>query len=156
MSLSFEDEMTRIAVVKNTVIGVWFDAPTLVRLKALDDARRAAHAASPKGAGLMNVIVGGKPNFSSEVRAEVKRQGETPHGKELGAAQVVLVPGLTGTAVRAFLTGTLLFAKNAEQRKVFASMPDAARWAAPLWSIPGVSWTPAEIEDVVRALQEPK
>ncbi len=102
--------------------------------------------AYPAGTGLLDIIVGGTPNFSQEMRDETTRLTHDPGYSRLGVADVVLISGLTGATVRAFL-GTLALLSHRRHRphKVLGDVPSAAEWLAPKLGAGGEAWKPADL-----------
>jgi hypothetical protein len=128
---------------------VWFDAPTVDRLRRMHEVMKKQRAAYPGGTGMLDLIVDGTPRFSGDVRDEaIKITGD---GKDVGAAHVILFTGLRGVATRTFLSTMLLVGRPATPTKVFDGVAAAASWLAPLLSVGGVQWT----ADAIGALEAP-
>src|SRR5206468_3120962 len=98
------------------------------------------------GAALANVIVAGTPRFSDDVRSEgiaIARHRTFRRG----SCHLILVGGLGGAAVRAFMSMVLLvgmkaLGKGAARTKVFGEIGAAATWTRELL---GGDWTRAEL-----------
>lgn len=76
---------------------------------------------------------------------------------ELGTAHVILLPGLAGTAVRAFIQTIVLVSRSKSPNKVFRRIEDSVAWLTPILAPHG--WTARDLqtacESVVRALEQP-
>jgi hypothetical protein len=75
--------------------------------------------------------VQGTPSFSDETRLEAERFASDPKIFELGVAHVILIPGLGGTAVKAFINTILLVARPPAPAKAFDNLPAAVDWMLP-------------------------
>ncbi len=140
--------MCRIAVAKNLLAVTWFDAPDVVQLRAFRDHSRAMQSPSTGRTAMINLICDGTPRFSGAVRDELTAlMGEHLH--MLGAAHVVLVDGLRGAAVRAFLATAMLVGRATAPAKVYGTIPPAIAqlesWLAPS----GTRWTRDELAEVI-------
>lgn len=103
----------------------------------------------PKGTALFNVVLSGKPDFSTEVRAETARVSALNDTFTLATAHVVLVDGLVGAAVRAFLSTSTLLAKPISPTKVFGAIAPASDWMLAHLEPSGEAWTKAELVALV-------
>jgi hypothetical protein len=65
----------------------------------------------------------------------------------LGTANVVTIPGLKGSATRAFLGTVFLLSRSKTPTKTFASAQDAAAWLAPKL---GPTWVPEDVVELCR------
>ncbi len=131
----FENETARIAARENVLVVRWADAPrTTFELKEFEKAGRRVSGDFQKRAVFANVIVSGTPKFSQEVRDEVARLTSSPMF-HLGTAQIILVDGLAGVAVRAFLSTAFLISRTKAPNKVFGDLGY------------GVDWMHARLED---------
>lgn len=145
------DGTLRLGASRNLVVYVWHDAPTLPQLRECGRVSRAVARAHPEGTALLDLIVGGIPRFSEDVRAEAARVSNDPSVSSLGAADVVLVTGLAGAAVRGFLGTLTLLSRMPRPRKVFGDVASAAAWLAPRLRVGGQAWT---VPDVVAVAAE--
>ncbi len=124
----FQNETARIAASRNVVVVAWADAPrTVVELREFEKAGKRVSAAFDKKAIFANVIISGTPSFSQEVRDEVTRMTRTPMF-HLGTAQIILVQGLAGVAVRAFLSTSFLLSRTKIPNKVFGDLDFGVDW----------------------------
>jgi len=155
-SVDYEDDTMRVGNVDNLTIAAWFDAPTLIQVRAVDRSVRRIRREVEGGVGFINVMVEGIPRFSAEVREEGARQTAILDGRDLVAAHVVLIGGLTGTAVRMFMSTVMLLGRPGYPTKVFGDGPLAAKWLAMhLAQNERYPWTPEQIERLFEEVSEP-
>ncbi len=150
-TITHEDADLRVAQSQNLVVAVWREAPSSLTqmhtIEALNESTRKEH---PAGAGYVNVIVAGTPRFSKEIRDDAARQTRETPENALASAHVVLVGGLTGVAVRSFLSTMLLVGRPKVPSKVFGDIKSAAAWTAEKLSGPGrIRWVAAELEELL-------
>lgn len=129
IEIVYEDATLRQGYSRNLHVVAWYDAPSLSQMHAYGACARALAGRAGCPSGLMNVVVEGMPRFSPEVReatAEYTREG----AHEVGAAHVILVGGLLGSSVRAFLSTAMLLGRPPNPTKVFGDVDGAARWMA--------------------------
>lgn len=138
------DESLKIVTAHNVLVVVWSDAPSLEQLRAMARAAEALRRAHPRGTALLNVIRGGMPSFDDAVRDEARRLTRDGHF-DVGVAHVVLIGGLVGAAVRAFLSTIVLLGRPKEPTQVFGEAGAALRWLAGRLAGGGVSWTPNDL-----------
>jgi hypothetical protein len=83
------------------------------------------------------------------VRNETIRMMKQTELFNLGSAHVILVGGFTGTAVRAFMSTTILLSRPRRPNKVFGEPEAAAAWLAPLLARGGEPWSRAKLAALV-------
>lgn len=149
-SVVHQQDTLRIVTAGNLVIASWFDAPTLEQMRAFRRASQALKQRHPEGTAMVNLIVTGTPRFSAEVREEAAlQQKDALHN--LGAAHVILVGGLVGTAVRGFLGTMILLGRSKNPTRVFGDVAPASAWLLErLKNGPVEGWT---LEDVKAAFE---
>jgi hypothetical protein len=135
----------RIATAKNLVVYSWLDAATLAQVRASGRICRAMVRKHPGGTGSLHLIAAGMPRYDEEVRAEAARIRGDPRFSSLGVAEVVMVTGLVGVAVRGFVSTVNLLGRAVRPHKVFGDVASAAEWLAPRLSAGGEAWTAAEV-----------
>lgn len=144
----YEDATLRQAYARNLHVVAWYDAPSLEQMHAYASCAKALSDRWRRRSGLMNLVVGGVPRFTAEVReaaAEYTREGA--HGA--GAAHVILVSGLLGSSVRAFLSTAMLLGRPPNPTRVFGGIAEAARWMATNFAAhSGQVWDPDELARV--------
>lgn len=155
-TVDYEDETMRVGNVDNLTIAAWFDAPTLVQMRAVDRSVRRIRREVEGGVGFINVVVEGIPSFSAEVREEGARQTSVLDGRDLVAAHVILIGGLTGVAVRMFMSTVILLGRPGYPTKVFGDAHVAATWLSnQLSENEGYPWSVEQLEGLLEEAAEP-
>ncbi len=148
--VAFENETARIATSRNIVVAAWAEAPrTTVELREFEKIGKRVSQQFEKRAIFANVIIGGTPSFSQEVRDEVTRMTRTPMF-HFGTAQIILVQGLAGVAVRAFLSTSFLLARTKIPNKVFGDLNFGVDWMHGRLCEGPIEWKRDEIYDFVK------
>jgi hypothetical protein len=103
----------------------------------------------PHPAMLLNIAFSGRPNLDEEVRRlSMEYTGDaTLFG--LARAHVVLMSGLGGTAVRAFMATFILMGRPPRPTKVFSGIDDAARWLIDQAADTDLPWSLDAVRSVV-------
>jgi hypothetical protein len=144
------DAILRIVASRNIQVNVWLDAPTPEQVRVFSRIGAAHSRRHPRGAALINIMVSGTPSFSEEVRDGIVKLMKLPDMFRLGAAHVVLLDGLTGSAVRTFMSTVMLIGRPPIPNKVFGDAESAAAWLAPLLTQGPEPWTRVEIVQLVK------
>jgi hypothetical protein len=151
----YHDATLRQAYHRNLHVCAWYDAPNLEQMHAYGGAAKSLSMRYEGKSALMNVVVTGVPRFSGEVReaaAEYTREG----AHSAGAAHVILVGGLLGSSVRAFLSTIVLIGRPPNPTKVFGDLGQAGTWmAGNLNQRSSERWHPDDVVAVCRELIEP-
>ena len=142
-----DDGALRLGALRNLLIGVWREAPTVEQLRTVADRTRETTKTHPEGVGYINAILSGAGRFPPEVRAEVARHARDASIRRLGVAHLVLLPGLQGPAARAFVRAAIAFAKTPAPNRVFRDDKSCARWLA---SLMAGGWTADAITGAYR------
>jgi len=129
---------------RNLTIARWDGVPTVDQLRAIGAANDAIATTHPGGGGLLNVVIGGTPRFDEALRTEAMRLARIEGARGLGAAHVVLVPGLAGMTVRTFFSTLTLVSQPKSPTRTFDDLDAAASWLAERLS-PVVRWSGREI-----------
>jgi hypothetical protein len=146
----FENDTARIAVSRNVVVAAWADAPrTTKELREFERAGRRVSQSFEKRAVFANVIYSGTPMFSQEVRDEVTRMTRTPMF-HLGTAQIILVQGLAGVAVRAFLSTSFLLSRTKIPNKVFGDLGFGVDWLHGRLCDGPIDWKRDDVYDFIK------
>ncbi len=146
----FENETARIAVSRNVLIVRWADAPrNITELREFEKAGKRVAMAFDKRALFANIIASGTPTFSQEARDEVTRLTRTPMF-HLGTAQIVLVQGFAGVAVRAFLSTSFLLSRSRTPNKVFGDLTFGIDWMTGRLEGGPVAWKRDELAAFVK------
>ena len=115
----------------NTLLTTW---RTVVTIDALEVSRIASHdlhSRYPDGIVVFNVIPGVMPIPPMEVRRKASRVlGETGD-HVLCTTTVIQGEGFWVSAARAAVAGITLFSRAPHPHKVFGTISDGAKWAAP-------------------------
>ena len=143
------DSTLRIVTARNVQVNVWSNAPTLEQMRVFGRVGLAQARQYPRGTALLNLVLGGTPSFSEPVREETVKLMKQAELFSLGSAHVILVGGFTGTAVRAFMSTTILLGRPRRPSKVFGEPETAAAWLAPLLAKGAEPWSPASLTALV-------
>lgn len=146
----FEDASVSMLFAENLAVVAWRAAPQAEHMRrwhrfALE------HGRGPHAPGAcVDIIVRGTPSFSDEMRRETNRFASDTKVFPRGMAHVVLVDGLIGSAVRAFIGTIMLVARPVAPAKVFGDLDAASRWVLPLLGSErgGARWTAPEIRSL--------
>lgn len=142
-----DEGMLRIATFRNVQINVWTDAPDVAAMRAFTRVAQAFCQSRPKATALLNAVVSGTPRFSEGVRDEVVKAMKIRGAFRLGAAHLIAVGGLPGTATRAFVSTAILLGRPRTPTKVFAQPKEACEWIAERAALPPEHWTVTELLD---------
>jgi hypothetical protein len=150
----FLDDRAFYSVLRNVMIVGWRDAPLADHIREWHRIGKEV-AREHRGTGAcFNIVLRGTPRFSDDMRKATEKFAADDDVFELGTAHVILIPGLAGTAVRAFIQTILLVSRSKAPNKVFKSVDESVLWMAPRLAPHG--WTSREIQtacdEVVRAL----
>jgi hypothetical protein len=146
LTVVFEDSTGSLLFAENLAFAVWRSAPTVDHVRrwhrfALD------HGRGPHAPGAcVDIVVKGTPSFSDEMRRETNRFASDPKVFPRGMAHVILMSGLAGSAVRAFIGTIILVTKPIAPAKVFGDFDAAARWLQPI--VGAAKWTVADIRNL--------
>lgn len=106
-------------------IAVWRDAPRTDQLETMFDLAQSRR----KNVGdlaFLNMVIAGTPRFSADVReTTVRRVKEQPF---VVTAHLLLLPGLVGSTVRAFISTLNLLARPQGPTQVFGDTDEALDW----------------------------
>lgn len=144
-----EDPTLRMVSHRNVMFTVWTDAPTLSQVRVFHRESEVFTRSHPSGQVLVNMVLGGVPLFTEPVRDElvkIMKQGTT---YTLGTAHLILVGGMAGSAVRAFLSTAMLLARPKVPNRVFGTVADAAVWVHERLGGAGAQWTVNELRDAL-------
>jgi len=154
LEIAFEDERAVMGTVRNVAFVGWREAPLVAHVREWHRLGRNIAKAHPGAGACIDIVLRGTPKFGEDVRKEAIRMASDRHVFELGFAHAILVPGFTGTAVRAFIGTVLLVARPAAPTKVFGDVTSAVHWLAP--SLAPHGWKEADLraacDDVVARL----
>ncbi len=108
-------------------IAGWNDAPTP---QTLWDLRSAGQEEEQRRGpmALLNIAFAGRPSFSDDVRRAARRLTADAQLFRTSRAHVVLLSGIPGATVRAFVNTFILLARPPVPTKMLGSVRDALRW----------------------------
>jgi hypothetical protein len=132
------DPTFAIAQLGPVMFAAWHEAPTGAQMRVLEACSRSMTDRHPTGTAFIDMIVRGRPTFSSEVRDAVVALTRDPTLFPLGTAHVVLLGGFAGATIRAFLGTALLVAKAASPVRVFGDLAGVPAWLGPAFAERGV------------------
>lgn len=143
-----EDAVLHVATRRNVTVAVWKGTPGVQHIHAF---HRASEQLATSGGErlLVSVVLRGVPKFSDGVRDELVRVMKNHQLFPLGTAHVVLLPGLAGAAVRAFLSTVRLLARRTTPAGVFGTAEEAVGWASERLRASSERWTVNELREVV-------
>lgn len=147
----YADARVRITKHRNLFFVVWHDAPDVTQMQVLSKVFAAGQSEHPEGVGCISAVMGGTPTFSTEVRAEVAALNKAAPLR-FGMAHVILVGGLVGATVRAFLSTTLLLSRGQQVAKVFGTLDEGADWLVERMAGHGIAWTAPQIVSAEQAV----
>jgi hypothetical protein len=127
-----DDASLRLGVSRNLLVPVWLGSPEVVHMRILGRALHGIVGRYGASFAWFDVIVSGKPVFSDAVRDELVKILKDPRHQALATAHVVMIPGLTGAAVRAFLSTVSLLGRVRWPDKTFSEPRVASQWIAPI------------------------
>jgi len=152
----FLDERGVVRVERNVVIFGWRDAPTANHILEWHRIGREVAKTYPRAGACVDVVLRGTPRFTDDMRRATEKLAADDNVFELGSVHVILLPGLAGTAVRAFIGTVLLVTRSKTPNKVVATIDEAVAWMAP--RVAPTGWTRAALqtacEEVMGALEK--
>jgi len=149
----YTDERVVVSVCDDLLIAVWLDAPTIVQMEAFATHGRALERELQHGAVLSNLAVSGTPKFDERVRRLAAELTADPALFRIARSHTVLVGGMRGVAIRAFVQTFILLGRPPRPTKVFSAVEQAATWIADQLAKGSHSWTPARVVEAHRLAQ---
>lgn len=149
----YEDGTLRLASHRNVMFAVWTDAPTLGQVRTLHRESEKFAASNGSGQALASMVLGGVPRFTEPVRDELVKMMKSSSTFTLGSAHLLLVSGMAGSAVRAFLSTAMLLARPSAPNRVFGTVADAVVWLHGRLGGTASQWT---VNELRAALEEAK
>jgi hypothetical protein len=129
VTTEFQDEILHLVAGPRIIVAAWRDAPTMVHMKPLWDLNAAIRRRlGDDHVAYANVVLSGTPLFSSEVREEVTALSRDYGSRGIAQANLILLEGFAGTAVRAFLSTMNLIARTKAPVKVFGTREETEHW----------------------------
>jgi hypothetical protein len=143
------DAVLRIFGSRNIQVNVWLDAPQAEQVRIFSRVGASHARRHPGGAALVNLIVSGTPSFSEEVRDGIVKLMKVPDMFRLGA-HLVLLDGLKGSAVRAFISTAMLVGRPPIPNKVFGDPESAANWLLPQLAQGAEAWSRVDLVQLMK------
>jgi hypothetical protein len=137
----YESERGVFVEHRNVAVVGWRDAPDVADIHAWHRLGQSMTKEHGKCA-CIDVVMRGTPRFSDEVRRASEELARDTKIFELGFAHALLMPGLGGSAVRAFIGTILLVTRPPAPAKVLGDVPAAVDWLLPKL---GEGWTRGEL-----------
>lgn len=125
---------------RNVAFVGWRDAPSHDDILAWHDLGRAM--AREERSACVDLVLRGRPRFSDDVRRASEALARDPGIFQLGFAHVLLIPGVAGSAVRAFIGTILLVTRPPAPAKVFGDVAGGMAWLRPRLD---ARWSEAEL-----------
>jgi hypothetical protein len=144
-----EDPILRLAMRRNVTFAVWGGAPNLAQVQAF---QRTADVVTKRGGPdqvLVNAVLRGAPNFTEEVRDGFVRIVKNREMYRLGQGHLILLEGMGGTAVRAFLSTVKLLSRNPTPMGVFGKTEEALLWVLDRLRGSRERWTYSDLHDAL-------
>jgi hypothetical protein len=130
-TLRYEDETLRVVTDRRLCVARWLDTPAPRHFAEVTKA--FAHAVDGKsGVGLFNVVDarGKLPRFNDEIRRAAGDMTRAITPGSAAAAHVILVDGLSGVAVRMFLSTLTLLSRAATPTTIHSTVAEGVAWLA--------------------------
>jgi hypothetical protein len=140
----YESERGVFVEHRNVAVVGWREAPEVADIRAWHRLGQTMTREHGKCA-CIDIVLRGTPRFSDEVRRASEELARDPKIFELGFAHAMLMPGLGGSAVRAFIGTILLVTRPPVPAKVLGDVSAAVEWLLPKL---GGAWTAQELRAV--------
>jgi hypothetical protein len=132
----YADDLVWLGTWRNVAIEIYGNDVKLPQLKQATASTNRLGAKYPDGIYTVSILKPDRiPRFGAEERAWVKDWQAKAKVLPKACAQVMIVQGLLGSAVRAILTGVNLFNRN--EVKVFSAVTDGCIWLGQRGTFPG-------------------
>src|SRR4051794_39343278 len=102
----------QVSSYKNLLVLTWTETPSAEQLRECARLGRAFARKHPRGTAMLDLFLACTPKFTNEVRDEAVKLNRDPNLFRLGICDTVLVSGLIGVGVRAFLSTVALLARS--------------------------------------------
>lgn len=146
--LVYQDERVVFFAEDRLFVCGFRDAPTMVQMQALAETARPIE--SERGPlALLNIAYGGRPRFSEDVRKIAAQYTRDPDLFGMARAHVVLMSGMAGAAVLAFINTFLLLGRPPRPTRVCGSVSAATQWLAPM-----LSWEASRLDDAAEHVRQ--
>ncbi|MFK8004524.1 MAG: hypothetical protein AB8H86_33460 [Polyangiales bacterium] len=152
MEIEYSDDTLCVGADGALLVLCWWNAPTREQMLVIDRISAAREEQLKGKTAYVQFVLEGTPIFTPEVRAIAERITRDYYG--VGIAHCIELPGLKGSATRAFLGGLLLIrgARGEKPMKVFGDPQAASKWLAGHLSAAEANWGAARILALREAL----
>lgn len=147
----YEDERLVMGRAGTLLLLGWREAPLLDHVRRWHELGRTIAREHPGQGACIDVVYGGTPSFGEDMRKAAVAMAADPDFCPLGIAHPIVVPGMVGTAVRAFVSTVILVSRAPAPAKVTPDLRTAVRWLAP--RVAHLGWTETSLDEVCRALE---
>jgi hypothetical protein len=152
----YRDSIVHMVSGPRLIVAAWRDAPTLTQTDALwrinADVREWT---GDDDVAFCNVAISGTPIFDAAVREQIQAMNREYGARGLAQANLVLLEGFAGTAVRAFLSTVNLVARTKVPVKIFGERRETERWLLEMLVTVEPAYDPAALTETFdRALGE--
>lgn len=139
----YRDERVSFHACRALFLVKWVEAPTMVQMDALFEHGQAYESGVHGGCGLSNIVVGGTPRFSSEVRKAAADLTSDANLFQRFRLHAILLGGLPGATIQIFVNTFLLLGRPSVPTKAVRDIDEGSRWIReqlddPTWSTPRV------------------
>jgi len=125
----YRDGITHMVLAPRLVVAAWWNAPTRTQTDVLWRINEAVRKeCGDDDIAFCNIAITGTPIFDSEVREQIQAMNREYGTRGLAQANLVLLEGFAGTAVRAFLSTVNLVARTKVPVKIFGKRPETEAW----------------------------
>lgn len=128
LHVEYRDDVLTLATAPYLQVVAWTGTPTVDHIETIDRVNRRQMRELPEGAAMFHLAVRGRPAFSPEVVEATKRSLARVEAWRTGTANVVLLEGLAGVAVRSFLNTINLLTRAKRPVRTFSDLASATRW----------------------------
>ena len=131
-TLRYADETLRVVTDRRLCVIRWLDSPAARHFPEVTSAFAHAVDGSGQGVGLFNVVDarGKLPRFTDEIRRAAGDMTRAVTPASAGAAHVILLDGLSGVAVRMFLSTLTLLSRGTTPTTIHSSLDEGVAWLA--------------------------
>lgn len=152
MEIEYSDDTLCVGADGALLALCWWNAPTKEQMLTVDRISAEREKRLKGKTAYVQFVLEGTPVFTAEVRAIAERITRDYYG--VGIAHCIELPGLKGSATRAFLGGLLLIrgARGEKPMKVFGDPAAASKWLSGHLKSEDPTWKPARVLALREAL----
>ncbi len=123
-----DDPVLYVVTLRNVTLSVWTGSPELAQWQAVGRISEALSKRNGAERAMLSVVVRGLPKFNDVARGELVKVMKNPAYFPVGVAHLVLLDGLAGSTVRAFLSTARLLSRSSVPAAVFGAEDEAILW----------------------------